>query len=49
MAFIIAEEKNVENRVMTGTGYLLSQSKHISKVNNSILECYNGLDLKIID
>ena len=43
------ERKNLENRVMTGTGYLSSQAKQIRKVNNAILECWNGLDLKIIE
>ena len=42
------ERKNIENRVMTGTGYLPSQAKQIRKVNNAILEWRNGLDLKII-
>ena len=43
------ERKNLENRVMTGTGYLSSQAKQIRKVNNAILEWWNGLDLKIIE
>ena len=43
------ERKNLENRVMTGTGYLSSQAKQIRKVNNIILEWWNGLDLKIIE
>ncbi len=43
------ERKNLENRVMTGTGYLSSQAKQIRKVNNTILEWRNGLDLKIIE
>ena len=34
---------------MTGTGYLSSQAKQIRKVNNAILEWWNGLDLKIIE
>ena len=34
---------------MTGTGYLPSQAKQIRKVNNAILEWWNGLDLKIIE
>ena len=43
------ERKNLENRVMTGTGYLCSHAKQIRKVNNAILEWWNGLDLKIIE
>ena len=43
------ERKNLENRVMTGTGYLPSQAKQVRKVNNTILEWWNGLDLKIIE
>ena len=43
------ERKNLENQVMTGTGYLSSQAKQIRKVNNTILEWRNGLDLKIIE
>ena len=42
-------EKNFENRVMTGTGYLSSQAMQIRKVNNAILDWRNGLDLKIIE
>ena len=34
---------------MTITGYLSSQAKQIRKVNNAILEWWNGLDLKIIE
>jgi len=34
---------------MTSTGYLPSQSKQIRKVNNAILEWWNGLDLIIIE
>jgi len=34
---------------MTGTGYLSSQAKQIRKVNNAILEWWNGLDLKILE
>ena len=48
-SFLRKERKNLENRVMTGTGYLLSQAKQIRKVNNAILEWWNGLDLKIIE
>ena len=48
-SFLRTERKNLENRVMTGTGYLLSQAKQIRKVNNAILEWWNGLDLKIIE
>jgi len=33
----------------TVTGYLWSQAKQIRKVNNAILEWWNGLDLKIIE
>ena len=48
--FILVDgEKNFENRVMTGTGYLSSQAKQIRKVNNAILEWWNGLYLKIIE
>ena len=43
------ERNNLENQVMTGTGYLSSQAKQIRKVNNAILEWWNGLDLKIIE
>ena len=43
------EKKNLENPVMTSTGNLSSQVKQIMKVNNAILECWNGLDLKIIE
>ena len=42
------ERKKLENRVMKGTGYLSSQAKQIRKVNNAILEWWNGLDLKNI-
>jgi len=34
---------------MTSTGYLSFQVKQIRKVNNAILEWWNGLDLKIIE
>ena len=34
---------------MTGTVYLSSQAKQIRKVNNAILEFWNGLDLIIIE
>ena len=34
---------------MIGTGYLWSQEKQIRKVNNTIPEWWNGLDLKIIE
>ena len=43
------ERKNLENQLMTSTGYLPSQAKQIRKVNNAILEWWNGLDLKIIE
>ncbi len=43
------ERKNLENRVMTGTGYLTSQAKQLRKVNIAILEWWNGLNLKIIE
>ena len=50
MVFILADvEKNLENRVMKGTVYLLSHEKQIRKVNNTIPEWWNGLDLKIIE
>ncbi|MDP7620933.1 MAG: hypothetical protein QGH27_03125 [SAR324 cluster bacterium] len=48
-SFLQTERKNLENRVMTGTGYLSSQAKQIRKVNNAILEWWNGLDLKILE
>ena len=44
---IYRERKNIENQVTTGTGYLSSQVKQIRKVNNAILEWWNGLDLKL--
>ncbi len=34
---------------MTGSGYMSSQTKQISKVNNANAELLNGLDLKIIE
>ena len=50
MVFILAYgEKNLENRVMKGTVYLLSHAKQIRKVNNTIPKWWNELDLKIIE
>ena len=34
---------------MTGSGYMSSQAKQKSKVNNANVEFLNGLDLKIIE
>jgi len=48
-SFLRTEIKNLVNTVVSGNGKLSTQTKRVSKVNNAILEWWNGLDLKILE